>query len=229
LVNLEAIGRVEFRDLADEIVDLFCTRLFDPSTQTLAEYFDEDWSRASGDIGRVTEPGHQFEWAWILAAYQRATGLDMRDQIRGLTSFAEASGVDPASGITFNRVRDDGLVLNRGSRIWPNTERIQAAVAMFELTGQDPRPIFEKTGRLLFSRFLSPTPPGTWIDQVDADGAPRADRIPASTLYHLFIAFTEMLRVEGLVDRLSHDNGNGPTGDRTRPTLREPAMTGAAY
>jgi mannose/cellobiose epimerase-like protein (N-acyl-D-glucosamine 2-epimerase family) len=201
LVNLEVTESPEFRNLADEIVELFCTRLYEPSTRTLAEYFNEDWTRASGEAGRITEPGHQFEWAWILAAYQRSTGSDMRDYVRGLTEFAEANGVDQVSGITFNVVRDDGLVLDRGSRVWPNTERIQAAVAMFELNGYNPRPIFEKCGHLLLSRFLSRAPPGAWLDQISADGIPVAEKIPASTLYHVFIAFTEMLRVEAAVER----------------------------
>jgi len=201
LVNLEATGNSEFRALADEIVDLFCNHLYDRRTGTLAEYFAEDWTRATDEAGRFTEPGHQFEWAWILSAYQRLTGSDMREYVGGLTEFAESNGVDPVSGITFNLVRDDGLVLDRGSRIWPNTERIQAAVAMFERHGQDPRPIFEQSGHLLLSRFLGPAAPGAWQDQLGPDGEAMAETIPSSTLYHLFIAFTEMLRVEVAVER----------------------------
>ena len=69
-------------------------------------------------------------------------------------------------------VRDDGLVLDRSSRTWPNTERIQAGVAMFELESRDPRPVFEQSGRLLLERYLSHVPRGTWIDQFAADGTP---------------------------------------------------------
>jgi mannose/cellobiose epimerase-like protein (N-acyl-D-glucosamine 2-epimerase family) len=96
-------------------------------------------------------------------------------------------------------VRDDGLVLNSGSRVWPNTERIQAAVALFEINGCDPRPVFDQSGRVLFERFLSHWPRGTWLDQITGDGAPNVDKIPASTLYHLMIAVAEMLRVEDAV------------------------------
>ena len=108
--------------------------------------------------------------------------------------------MDPQSGATFNLVSDDGLALDRSSRTWPNTERIQAWVAMFELEGRDPRPVFEQSGRLLLERYLSRAPPGTWIDHFAADGAPQAHTIPASTLYHVFIAFAEMLRVEAAVE-----------------------------
>jgi mannose/cellobiose epimerase-like protein (N-acyl-D-glucosamine 2-epimerase family) len=48
----------------------------------------------------------------------------------------------------------------------------------------------------LFRHFLDPAPvPGTWIDHVDADARPRVDKIPASTLYHVFLAFAELMRV----------------------------------
>jgi N-acylglucosamine 2-epimerase/mannose-6-phosphate isomerase len=155
----------------------------------------------SGDAGRMVEPGHQFEWAWILSGYQQATGQDMRLLVRRLVEFAERYGVDEESGATWDVVRDDGVVLDRGMRVWPHTERIQAAVAMFELDGRDPRLVFDKTGKLLFERFLSHAPRGTWIDHFNANGTPKVDKIPASTLYHVMIAFAEMLRVEEAVTR----------------------------
>jgi N-acylglucosamine 2-epimerase/mannose-6-phosphate isomerase len=73
---------------------------------------------------------------------------------------------------------------------------------MFELDGRDPRPIFEQSGRLLLDRYLSHSPRGTWIDQFAADGTPLSTAIPASTFYHLNIAFAEMLRVEDQVERV---------------------------
>jgi mannose/cellobiose epimerase-like protein (N-acyl-D-glucosamine 2-epimerase family) len=199
LVNLEASGDLRFARLADEIVQLFCNRLFDPTTQTLAEYYDEDWTRMAGDLGHVIEPGHQFEWAWILAGFQRATGRDVGEWVRGLVEFAERHGVDRESGMTLNSVCDDGVALDRGSRVWPNTERIQAAVAMFELFGRDPQSVFEASGRVLMQRFLAHAPRGTWIDRCSPGGTLCVDKIPASTLYHLMIAFAEMLRVENAV------------------------------
>jgi N-acylglucosamine 2-epimerase/mannose-6-phosphate isomerase len=202
LVNLNASGDQRFRALADEIVALFSERFFDPATRTLGEYFNADWSRVSGEKGRMIEPGHQFEWAWILSGYQHVTGRDMRHHVRALVEFAERYGVDAERGAAFDIVRDDGIILDRSLRVWPHTERIQAAVAMFELDGRNPRPTFEKTGEFLFQRFLSHTPRGTWIDHFNSDGTPKVDKIPASTLYHVVIAFAEMLRVKDAVKRV---------------------------
>jgi N-acylglucosamine 2-epimerase/mannose-6-phosphate isomerase len=86
--------------------------------------------------------------------------------------------------------------------VWPNTERIQAAVALFELDGHDPRPVLAESTRVLLDCFLAHVPFGTWIDQVGADGRPEVDKVPASTLYHLMIAFSEMLRVEPEMTRM---------------------------
>ena len=201
LVILETTGDERFLAVANEMVTLFCDHFYCGATGTLGEYFDQGWRRAEGDVGRVIEPGHHFEWVWLLAGYQRIAGRDMRKFVHGLFVFAEAHGVDPQNRATFDLVRDDGLVLDGRSRTWPNAERIQAAVAMFELEGRDPRPIFEQSGRLLLDRYLSRVPRGTWIDQFAADGTPLSATIPASTLYHLFLAFAEMLRVEDDVAR----------------------------
>ena len=99
--------------------------------------------------------------------------------------------------MTFNSVRDDGTPVDRGSRTWPNTERIKAAVALHELDGADPEPVFRSSGQLLLGRYLAHAPRGTWIDAFDAGGRPLAESIPTSTLYHLFLAFAEVLRVSG--------------------------------
>ncbi len=196
LVLYETSGSARFAELAREMATLFTTRFFDPRTGTLGESFTEQLARAPGDPGRVTEPGHQFEWAWILAGYQRLFGAPMGGVARPLVAFAERFGVDPTSGATFNAVRDDGIALDRGSRTWPNTERLKAHIALLDLDGTDPRGPLTQTMGLLLDRYLAQGPPGTWIDHFDGDGRPVATTIPSATLYHLFVAFSELFRVE---------------------------------
>ena len=195
LAAFEATGEKRFGDLAKEIAQLFSTRFFDAKSRTLAEYFTDDWSRAPGADGRITEPGHQFEWAWILNSCRKLLGLDLSADIRAAAAFAQEYGVDPASCATFNQVRDDGEPIDRGSRTWPNTERIKAAIALWELDGADPSDVIRASGSLLLERYLANTPHGTWIDAFDAAGKPVVNTIPASTLYHVFLAFAEVLRV----------------------------------
>jgi N-acylglucosamine 2-epimerase/mannose-6-phosphate isomerase len=195
LAAAEATGEARFADLAKELIGLFRTRFFDLGSRTLAENFSEDLQRAPGEAGRVVEPGHQFEWSWLLSCARKQLGIDLAREIRSAAAFAEEHGVDPDSGATYNCVRDDGTPIDRGSRTWPNTERLKAAVALYELDGTDPAPVIRSSGALLLERYLAHTPQGTWVDAFDAAGAPLAQSIPASTLYHLFLAFAEVLRV----------------------------------
>ncbi len=127
--------------------------------------------------------------------------MDVRDYALALVSSGERFGVDPATGATFDVVRDDGIVLDRGSRAWTNAERMQAAVAMFEMEGRDPSAVFIASGELLLECYLAHVPRGTWIDHFDGAGQPKVDKIPASSLYHFMIAFTEVLRVRQAVER----------------------------
>jgi len=194
LAAFEATGDPRFRDRASEIVRLFRDRLFDG--RTLAESFTDDWRRLPEVRGLVVEPGHHFEWAWILASYQRLVGGDFSREAAALVDFAERHGVDPETQVTFNQVRDDGTPIDRGSRTWPNTERIKGHLALFELTGRDPRPAVAGSARLLLDRYLGVTPHGSWMDHFDEEGRPMSTAVPASTLYHLFLAFAEVLRLE---------------------------------
>lgn len=195
LAAFEATGEHRFADHAKALVKLFQTKFFDAASGSLAEYFNDDWSRADGEYGRVTEPGHQMEWAWILNSARKLLGVDTAAEIRATIGFAERYGVDQPTAVTYNSVRDDGMAIDRGSRTWPNTERLKAAIALYELDGVDPAPVIDPTVELLLQRYLSHDPPGTWIDAFDETGEPESKTIPASTFYHVFLAFTEVLRI----------------------------------
>jgi mannose-6-phosphate isomerase len=45
-----------------------------PETGSLREFFDGDWNPLASDEGRIVEPGHQFEWAWLLNGWASIIG-----------------------------------------------------------------------------------------------------------------------------------------------------------
>ena len=61
---------------------------------------------------------------------------------------------------------------------------------------------------LILDKHMAWRPAGTWMDCFDAEGRPIADHIPASILYHVFLAFAELLRLE---DRIT-GGGDGARG-----------------
>ena len=98
--------------------------------------------------------------------------------------------------MTFTAVQDDGTAIDRGSRTWPNTERIKGHLALFELDGRPPHGPVAGSARLLLDRYLNVEPRGGWIDHFDPGGRQIATAVPTSTLYHVFLAFAEVLRLE---------------------------------
>jgi len=195
LAAFESTGETRFADASLRLVELFQKRLFDHTTATLPEYFDDNWQPAVDEEGWRVEPGHMMEWAWVLNQARKLIGATTHNTIRRLVSCAEQHGVDGRSGVTFNAMRNDGLPLDRGSRIWPNTERLKAAIALYETDDVDPWPVIEQTTALLLSRFLTRSKPGVWMDAIDAEGQDAAGIVPASSLYHLMLAFSEVLRI----------------------------------
>lgn len=202
LAGFDATGEARFAERGREVIALFENRFFDRKTGVLHEFFKRDWSVAEGEDGRIVEPGHQLEWAWLLQNAHARLGAGRAQPVRALIGYAERRGVNPKTGAVMNRIDRDGAPIDAGSRSWPNTERIKAALALYELDGEDPSPVVEKTARLLFERYLRSAPglieipQGAWIDAFDGEGRPVSERIPASILYHLTLAFAEVLRLE---------------------------------
>lgn len=196
LVLAESSGDARFLDLANELASLFETKIARAPSGVLPEFFNDDWTVADGEAGRWVEPGHQFEWAWILARHQELSGVDHTSAVRALVGRAERYGVDQTTQVTRNGVSDEGFVLDRGSRVWPNTERIKGWIGLSEVSGEAPWAAIEGSVSALFERYIGSTAPeGCWIEAYDADGRPTYDRIPASSFYHLFLAFSEVLRI----------------------------------
>jgi len=67
----EITGDPVYLARAAQIIELFKNVFFDADNWSLGEYFAADWQPAPGETGNICEPGHQFEWASLLVAYDR--------------------------------------------------------------------------------------------------------------------------------------------------------------
>lgn len=187
-------GKRSYLRRAARIVDLFRSSFFDADTWTLGEYFEDDWSRADGEKGQWTEPGHHFEWASLLIDFAHATGQkDLVPFGRKLYASAVANGLNRATGLAYGAVSRAGLPLDRQSRSWPQSEAIKAAIALDGTDGPDLKPEIEQRVGRLFRWHIDPAPTGMWIDQIDEKGRASATEVPASIFYHLVSALTQYL------------------------------------
>lgn len=173
--------------LADEIADLALARFIDPVTGAVHEYYDGDWTRLP-DAGAVVEPGHQFEWAWLLLRWSRREGREAGEAAAlRLIALAEQAGVNPALKLAINEL-DAGLGVRDGrARLWPQTERVKAHALRAQLGIGDVaaacRLAVESSQGL--RRFLDHPVAGSWWEHIGPDGAALREPARASSLYHI--------------------------------------------
>jgi mannose-6-phosphate isomerase len=169
-----------FLDRAAGLVALFQRHFLRDGV--LLEYFAPDWAVGSR---AAWEPGHHFEWAWLLGEYGTLSDKALRSDSDTLYQVAIQRGV-AANGLIIDELAPDMTVLKPSHRLWPHTEAIKAAVAR---AGDTSALAFagSMAGGLL-GTFLDRPFTGGWIDHVSAEGVPLVDHVPASSLYHLVLA-----------------------------------------
>lgn len=179
---------------ASEILDLFDRFFTAGPGDLLGEHFSAGWLPPTGRDADIVEPGHQFEWVWLLHAHARAANTPVSPSAERLYSFA-CSTLD-TGGRAVQEVTRDGAIVDGSRRTWPQTEALKAHLALLEATGEERFASAACTSfDVLMDEYL--TPEGGWIDHYDADGKPLSHAMPASTGYHVVLAFAELMRIMG--------------------------------
>lgn len=190
LFLFEATGKVEWATRAKAVFALFQHHFYDPQDQVLLEFFNADWSLAPGAIGEAVEPGHMFEWVWLLRWYERLMGEDTSEYANALWHKALAIGLD-REGLVYDQVTAAGRVTEATKRLWPMTELIKAGVSQAR-AGIDGAELVAAKAITDLQRFYLTTPvAGVYLDKLGAANEIVDDGAPASTLYHLIGAAIE--------------------------------------
>ena len=186
-------GGKRWRAMADRLAEL-CLRCFiDAKTGAVREFFDADWRPAPGLDGRIVEPGHQFEWAWLLKRWSLARRHSQADAAaRRLFHIGLEHGVDPARGVAFNALDDSFAALDPVARLWPQTERIKAALLLAEA---------DRAAQVLaaikgLQLYLDVEPQGLWRDRLKPDGGFVEEPAPASSFYHIVCMLNELFAAD---------------------------------
>jgi mannose/cellobiose epimerase-like protein (N-acyl-D-glucosamine 2-epimerase family) len=175
---------------------LFQSRFFDRKTGMVGEYYDDRWSRASGDAGEAVEPGHLAEWSWLLRQAAPLLKQDLDADADALLAAALPHRA-PATKLLWDEIGRDGTVRLNSSRSWPMTELAKACLAKAETGDAAARNQAEESLGLLNHHFLGKPFAAGWLDRVTETGEPLSLMVSGSTLYHIFVAITEADRVLG--------------------------------
>lgn len=170
-----ATGDDEFLRRAEAIYALFDNHFVNPDGAGVHEVFGPQWQRQSAPF----EPGHAFEWAFLLSALELSSGQTaLMPRARALFIHARQSGLSP-DGFVVDGVDASGCVAVASRRLWPQTEYLRA-LQLFAPSDYDALQM------AIFDSYLATETAGLWHDLYDLDATMQSVQVPASTLYHLW-------------------------------------------
>ena len=175
-----------FTRTANELGSLCLDRLIDQELGVIDEYYDADWRPDGPDGERRIEPGHQFEWAWLLSEWAKTSDRSVEAHVDRLFRIGEAS-VLPAINAAPAAISVDGATSDPIARLWPQTERLRTA-ALLSRTADHDRAFYTRAAVHAAGSvrsYLDMPVSGLWRDKQNPDGSFVDEPAPASSLYHL--------------------------------------------
>lgn len=145
------------------------------------------------------EPGHAAEWVWLLHIYSLLSGVDTTSWMSALYAQIERD-IPPESCFVFEQHNAQHNVIKDTRRLWCQTELLKAHVAMYQVFQNE---VYAERASTLLDQlfthyFLKNT--GTWHESLTPNGEDTYIYAPASSFYHICMAFQETFRVfEGIL------------------------------
>ncbi|CAI3942274.1 Mannose or cellobiose epimerase [Commensalibacter communis] len=189
LALYETTGEEQDLVMAHKLIRLFKTNLFNHQAGVLEEYFVESWMPVPFPPITEVEPGHQYEWIWLLSEYERLTGISHKTEMQRMYDFNERHAVDQLTGLVADKVQKDGTLVNKSARLWVQTEAIRATSLM-----QDEKSYqhLSKIVDNLLRRYFKNCPNGTWQDQLTHCYHYNNTKIPTSSFYHIVSGYMQL-------------------------------------
>lgn len=178
--------------MSDHLADLFYQHFFVPEKNMLCEFFTEDLTPNPG-IGHRVEPGHYFEWVWLLKKHAALRGDAGRhdDVCVQLLTWANRHGWDKVYGGIFDVLTPEGVVLTDTKRIWPFAEALKANALMIDAVA-DRDAVKARMNEMLNvfrDRYMQER--GFWVEWLNRDLSPATDYMPGTTPYHVYFGIME--------------------------------------
>ncbi|MBI1777487.1 MAG: AGE family epimerase/isomerase [Proteobacteria bacterium] len=197
-----ASGQHDFLVASNNIMSIY-DRFLNPSGKDFVLSYLDQAGNAKPDVGHIVEPGHLFEWYWLVSEYAETVGTDAySDRAERTLKWATSFGVDGANGGIYDQVDTSGKIVSTRKRIWPVTECIKASVTR-RRKGGDTRVPTELETWVEFLRKSYFHGCGLWHEYLNVTLDPDSDYLPASTVYHIAMAALEVDRLESGVGAIA--------------------------
>jgi mannose-6-phosphate isomerase len=151
------------------------------------EYFDESWNILQRDGNIVVEPGHVFEWCWLLHKFERQFQTSC-PEINGLLLFGREHGIG-TNGLLRGEIDLSGRLIESEVRLWPHAEWVRAEIVARGQTSSDRL----HDALMALWRFLDHGGPGLWAERYNTNTGFDRSPSPATSLYHITGAFVSLI------------------------------------
>jgi len=128
-----------------------------------------------GAVDNWFEPGHQFEWFYLLETSTLLRGTPLHASIDRAFGYAQRYGVKHAAVLAMLNV--DGTVIDATQRVWAQAEYVRALALR---SGSEAKLAAQL--QAMEQRFLHE---GGWYECRDGEGAVSRHDMPSTTPYHL--------------------------------------------
>ncbi|WP_417527181.1 AGE family epimerase/isomerase [Marinomonas shanghaiensis] len=180
----------DYKKAIHSLLSLAMKRFYHKETKTLREFFSADW-QLDEKTGHQVEPGHHFEWVWLLyQANKILPNSDHTDLAQELWRTATKHGLAENGGI-YNQI--DGntyLPIDKAKRIWPITEYLKAITVM--PIGREEKVHRIETALNFIQEFYL-LPNGRWNEYLNDDNTAKDFPLPGTSSYHIFLGLTEVI------------------------------------
>lgn len=184
----------EWKKLGQELFILVTEKFINSKSGFLAEHFDEDWKPCLENSNFVAEPGHHYEWSWLLIQFEKCTAISAGSIPQKLYELAEVHGVEKNTGLVYDEITSGFDVKKKSHRFWPQCERIKTALELGLKAPISEQPLFAASAdealQCLF-QYLHTETPGLWKDTILENGQFTVQAAKASSLYHIINAMSE--------------------------------------
>lgn len=141
-----------------------------------------------GAVDNWFEPGHQFEWFYLLESSDVLRGTPLHASLTRAFAYAELKGVDNISGAVSGMLALNGTVRDGTQRIWAQAEYLRALTLR-----PNSEAVLQRQLRALQQRFLHEK---GWNECLNDQGLVSRRDMPSTTPYHLATCY------QGLVQHL---------------------------
>ena len=178
----------QYNALVASLSKLFDDKFLDRRKLIIHEYLNNSFY-PDKEIGHIIEPGHHYEWAWLLN--WTAETLN-QPELRGLgariLSKSLEFGWDFEFDGVFDQVNATNLsILKNSKRLWPILELIKALCVY---PNERNLVYLKNCLETVLEHYLKET--GTWIERYTQDWQVLSDKMPVSSAYHLGMACLEL-------------------------------------